>query len=156
MDKPKKSDMGGRQDRYSEDMATRLVAAMSKLGSNRLVCNACGVSTSTLYTWLNQHPDLKVRLAIARRHFNENLDEEIISDLQKWLKLLAKNGQVTAKEVYDGAGNLEKKEFTRTSPPQWVFEKYLGGMQELESVRTLVDADWLPPELMLDIRDSID
>ena len=149
--------------KYSPELADRLIGALRELGSARAAYNALGVSKYSFYDWIKRFPDFAVRVEVAKREYFQNQDRENVDVAKKIIENYLVHGDVTEKkiikQVIDRDGNiveLTEKHLIRSGCPEWVIRRVLGEkMQELEAVKVLVDTDWLPESLLVDVQDSL-
>lgn len=149
--------MTGRKPKYSPELADLIVEVIAQTGSDKAAIAAAGIRAGTFYRWLNEKSDFCERVAIAKEEFTRTAPETFVSQANQILHNYLFIGHVetwTAKEVHkDTAGNVIKtvervSKVVKPTPP-WAIDRVLGkSYDELEAVKTLVEAGWLPPEIL--------
>lgn len=149
--------MTGRKPKYSQELADLIVEVISQTGADKSAIAAAGIRAGTFYRWLNEKSDFCERVARAKAEFRALVPESYIEQAKSTLHNYLFNGAVetwSSKEVYkDDNGNIIKtiekvSKVVKPTPP-WAIDRVLGkSYDELEAVRTLVESEWLPPEIL--------
>lgn len=143
--------------KYTPEIVERILSVFRETGSDKVAYLAANISKDTFYKWKLNHPDFADLLAIAAVDFRMRAPESYIEQAKKTLEDYLFNGETqtwSSREIHkDANGNIikivEKVSKVVKSTPCWVIDRVLGkSYDELEAVKTLVEAGWLPPEIL--------
>lgn len=172
VDMPKVSDLGinnetdgekAEQTRYNPENADRVIKAIQEVFTIKGAATALDIPRKTIYYWMNHHPDFKERVELAQRTYRRSADAANIALMQKNLKEICEHGWIvkrtTKKNVLDKFGNVVElitQEITQAPPPDWAFQRVLGGNDETQAIKTLATAGWIPDQIAMEIMERID
>ena len=146
-----------RNSKYTPQTVEKILIAIKETGSDKAGYGAGGINQDTFYAWKNRYTEFSEGVARARAEFRRIAPESYAMQAKESLQNYLVNGSVetwSTKEVHKDAGGDVIKTIERVSKvvkptPCWVIDRVLGkSYDELEAVKTLVEAGWLPPEIL--------
>jgi hypothetical protein len=147
---------------FSAVNADRIVEAFESLHTVKGVATALGIHRSTIQSWMRKYPDFRERIESAQRRYYRSVDAENIAFMRSNLKDICEKGWTvqrrTKKQVIVNGEIVEliTDEITVAPPPDWAFQRVLGGNDETLAIKTLATAGWIPDELAMEILEKID
>lgn len=139
------------KSKYSEEVAQRIFDALAATGRDEDGWKAGGISKDTFYKWINAYSDFSDGVKRCKAEWRETCPEVLVRQANKAYAdyLFGRMEKVvyTKKEGIKGDQPFEE-ETTQRIPvgvPRWAIERILGvKMHELDALKTLVEAGWLP------------
>lgn len=148
---------------FDDVTADRVVEAIEQLHTIRGVAIALNIPRKTIYDWMHKYPDFKERVETAQRQYYRSQDAENIASMRKNLKDICENGWIvqrkTKKQMLDKRGEIVElvtEEITKAPPPDWAFQRVLGGSDETQAIKTLATAGWIPDEIAMEIMEKLE
>lgn len=143
--------------KYTKEIVEKILSVYRETASDKAAYLCANVSPDTFYKWKLKYPEFSEALAIAAAEYRMSLPNDAIARAKEALNTYLYNGDIqtwTSREIYkDPDGNIirtvEKVTKQVKGTPPWVIDRVLGkSYDELEAVKTLVEAGWLPPEIL--------
>lgn len=147
----------GRRSKYTPEIVEKILSVLKVTGSDKAAYLSVGINADTFYKWKTRYPEFTEALVLAAAEFRSFAPESFIQQAKESLKNYLFNGAVetwSSKEVHKDANGdiiktIEKVSKVVKSTPPWVIDRVLGkSVDELEAVKTLVEAGWLPLEVL--------
>jgi hypothetical protein len=153
------------KSKYTEETVKKICEAIARDGCDEPGWLAGGISKDTFYQWQNKYPEFSDLIAQAKADFKKFCPEEVSRLAHSKLIDALENGQTikrrsqTIKQIrhYNKEGNLfwsqehiETKEHDDVMPtPKWAIDRVIPRpTNELEALEVLIDAGWIPREVL--------
>lgn len=145
------------KSRYTQTLVLSILNAIRQQGGDRSGWEAGGISEATFYKWQQQYPEFREAVAQAKDDYRRNCPQEIKKQARKSLSDYLFNGTIEAWEatetLTDASGQIisikQISKTVRRGPPQWAIDRVLGQpINELESIKVLVELGWLEEQLV--------
>lgn len=156
---------GGRRSKYTPEIVEVILNEIAITGNDKAGYEAAGINPDTFYEWLKRHSEFSERVKKAKAEYRETCPDVLKRQAHKAFSdyLYGRMEKVvyTKKEGIKGDQPFEE-EITQRIPvgiPRWAIERVLGTkIHELEALKTLVEAGWLPRwviQVAIDELDSV-
>lgn len=152
-----------RRSVYTEEIAGQICEDIAEYGTHRDGYERSGVSRACFYRWLQENREFKDRVRKAEQEFKFSktdrkiqarkvLDDYLYGRAKRVTKI---NKKVTSTfftdegEEKEAITTEEQTKITTELCPEWVISKILGkDVEELEAFRKLVEAGWIPNDVV--------
>jgi hypothetical protein len=139
------------KSKYSEEVAQKIFDTLAATGRDEDGWKAGGIGKDTFYRWIREYKEFSDGVKRAKSEWHETCPEVLVRQANRAFGdyLFGRMEKVvyTKKEGIRGDQPFEE-EITQRVPvgiPRWAIERVLGTkIHELEALKTLVDAGWLP------------
>lgn len=142
---------GGRKSKYSEELVEQICTMVATTGSDRAAYDAVGLHPATFYRWLNEKKEFNDRVESARAEYRETCPDVLVRQANKafsdYLHGRMERIVTTTKSGTKGDMPFEEESIQRipVGVPKWAIDRVLGNpSDEIEALKTLVKAGWLP------------
>jgi hypothetical protein len=153
----------GRHSKYTPDRVQIIRDAIARSGSDKAGWQAGNIGKDTFYSWMHQFPDFSDAIIEARAEYRNTCPETLVrqanaafSDLL--FGRMEKIITVTKTGHSSRLGDYEEiiQQRVPIGIPRWAIERVLGpAIDEFAAIQCLVQAGWLPRQLLEITRDEL-
>jgi hypothetical protein len=145
------------KSKYTPERVQILCDAIARSGCDKAGCKAAGINQDTFYTWLKVHAEFSELVFAAKAEYRESCPETLVRQANKAFAdyLYGRMEKViVTKEtgISLRTGEPYERETVQRVPvgvPKWAIERVLGpAVDEIDAIKVLVKAGWLPHELL--------
>lgn len=153
------------KSKYIPERVERILEAVALDGGDRAGWEAGEITEATFYRWQKEHREFRESLARAKEDYRRTCQPRLKLQARRALADYLFEGNIVKREksgesvkiVEDADGNVKLVEKTtysdrytdRMPPPQWAIDRVLGkATDELAAVNILIQAGWLPAEIL--------
>lgn len=155
--------MSGRKTKYTPEIVEKILGVIRETGGDKEGYTSAGIHSATFYKWINEKPEFKEAIALAKLEYRESCPPVLIRQAKKafadYLFNRVEETWTSFERGVDETGKSWSKETTKRvkrGVPQWCIERVLGKpIDLLEAVKVLVDANILPRWLVQVVTDEV-
>jgi hypothetical protein len=145
------------KSKYTLERVSAICDAIARTGSDKAGWEAGQINKDTFYSWLKIHADFSELVSRAKAEYRETCPETLVRQANKaFADYLYGRMEKVIRTHETGislkTGEPYEREIVQRVPvgiPKWAIERVLGpAVDEIDAIKVLVKAGWLPPELL--------
>jgi AcrR family transcriptional regulator len=142
--------------KYCDEKVNKILDIIISTGNDRLAYESADISKETFYRWLRDRDEFLEKVLKARYIYKESqYHTQVVKALEvldDYLLGKATETHNSEEEKTNSDDDVSHKKLTkkvRRSTPAWVIDRVLGKrMHEMEALRVLANAGWIPKEVL--------